>query len=319
MDPRRLVVSLGKLALTLGIALSLAACSGKSERDGDEGDDDGGGDAAVGGGSGIGGTSGRGGASGGGGTGARGGPGTGGTSNSRVTRVQLTGEEKIDLLFMIDNSISMAGKQRLLAESVPVLVQRLIDPLCVDDDGSPAVGTASGGCAPGHPEFSPIKDIHIGVITSSLGNHGGQVCTTDPTEQIPRTLNDAAQLLPSMRTGLYSYQNKGFLAWDPRMGQEIPAPDPHPGKSANETNPTDLVTQVASHVTATGERGCGYEASLEAWYRFLVDPEPVSQITNDSQFSVRGPINAVVLEQRAAFLRPDSILAIVMLTDENDC
>ena len=34
---------------------------------------------------------------------------------------------------------------------------------------------------------------------------------------------------------------------------------------------------------------------------------------------MRGPVNQVVLEQRKAFLRPDSLLAIVMLTDENDC
>jgi hypothetical protein len=34
---------------------------------------------------------------------------------------------------------------------------------------------------------------------------------------------------------------------------------------------------------------------------------------------VRGQINGVVIEQRAAFMRPDSLLAIIMLTDENDC
>jgi hypothetical protein len=51
----------------------------------------------------------------------------------------------------------------------------------------------------------------------------------------------------------------------------------------------------------------------------LVDPEPVSGMTNDGVSSVRGPVNALVLEQRARFLRSDSLLAIVMLTDENDC
>ena len=31
-------------------------------------------------------------------------------------------------------------------------------------------------------------------------------------------------------------------------------------------------------MAAAGENGCGYEASLEAWYRFLVDPEPPSAV-----------------------------------------
>jgi hypothetical protein len=202
-----------------------------------------------------------------------------------------------------------------------VLVQRLIDPLCVDRDGNPVGGQTSEGCGPGQPEFAPIKDIHIGIVTSSLGSHGSDVCVTDPAEMPPRTMNDAAQLLPSKRAGLYSYQNNGFLAWDPRAGLEIVVPDPHPGKSEHETNAQDFVTDFTAHVTATGERGCGYEAPLEAWYRFLIDPEPVSDVTVDpnGQFSLRGPINPVVLQQRAMFLRPDSLLAIVMLTDEDDC
>jgi hypothetical protein len=51
----------------------------------------------------------------------------------------------------------------------------------------------------------------------------------------------------------------------------------------------------------------------------LIDPEPVGSMASDGALSVRGPINETVLAQRAAFLRPDSNVAIVMLTDENDC
>ncbi len=321
MDLRRMVVGLGRLSLTLGLALSLVACAGKSvSHDNEDGKDNGGGGTgatSARGGSGAGvGTSG---ASGAGGTVGRGGSSTGGTSNSAITRIMQTPASKIDLLFMIDNSISMADKQRMLAEAVPVLVQRLADPLCIDSDGNPTGGSTSSGCPGGSPEFPPIQDIHIGIITSSLGNHGGDVCVPDPSESPPRALNDAAQLLPSVRTGLYSWNNTGFLVWDPRTGSDRPMPDPHPGVSAREQSADELVSDFTNQVTAAGERGCGYEASLEAWYRFLVDPEPVSQITNDGQFSIRGPINPVVIEQRARFLRPDSILGIVMLTDENDC
>jgi hypothetical protein len=220
---------------------------------------------------------------------------------------------------MVDNSISMGMKQELLANSVPFLLRRLTDPSCVDADGRPTSETVSSGC-PGstRPEFDPIRDIHVGVITSSLGSHGGEVCVDDPAEMPPRTLNDGAQLLPSVRVPApYSFQNYGFLVWDPR--EPRPAPDPHPGVGMNETELAYLTNDLVSHVVSPGERGCGYEASLEAWYRFLIDPEPIREVATDGQVSVRGPINPVVLEQRARFLRPDSVLAIVMLTDENDC
>ena len=242
------------------------------------------------------------------------------TSNVVVKTVTRTAVDKIDLLFMIDNSISMADKQEILGEAVPVLVRRLVDPICVDDMEAPTGDNSSAdGCNPGVPEFNPIRNIHIGVITSSLGNHGGDVCVPDPTDPVMRTLNDEAQLVATVRTGLYSYASQGFLAWDPRMGMAIPNPDPHPVKGPNETNVDTFITDFTAHVAATGERGCGYEASLEAWYRFLIDPEPTSTITTDGNVNVRGAINQAVLAQRAAFMRPDSLLAIVMLTDENDC
>src|SRR6185503_18421167 len=53
------------------------------------------------------------------------------TSNVYVDEIRQTAVDKIDLLFMIDNSISMADKQAILAEAVPLLVTRLITPLCV--------------------------------------------------------------------------------------------------------------------------------------------------------------------------------------------
>jgi hypothetical protein len=222
---------------------------------------------------------------------------------------------KIDLLFVIDNSISMADKQRLFADAVPVLLKRLVTPLCVDADGNPT--GEFWPCPAGAEEFASLDDIHIGVITSSLGHHGGDVCVTDPNEQPRRQLDDGALLLPSVRAGLYSYADSGFLVWDPRTPR--PIPDPHPGVSDHERIADALFTDFATHVRAAGERGCGYEGQLEAWYRFLVDPEPVSTMTNDGASSVRGPLNGRVLEQRTRFLRPDSLLAVVMLTDENDC
>jgi hypothetical protein len=218
---------------------------------------------------------------------------------------------QLDLLFMVDNSIGMAEKQQQLSQAIPALMAQLTTPPCLDANGTPT-GENAPNCAPGSaPEIAPVTDIHVGVITSSLGDHGsGDVCSRaqDAANRAlgsPRSnYDDRAQLLPTVRDGLGAGE---FLTWDPAS-----AADP----SANAALTSDLVTQI---LTAS-QQGCGYEAQLESWYRFLVDPEPVATMTRDYNFvGVRGPVNEVLLAQRAAFLRPGSVLAIVMLTDENDC
>jgi hypothetical protein len=272
-------------------------------------------------------------------------PATPQTTNVYINQIRQTGVDKIDLLFMIDNSISMSDKQQILAEAVPVLVQRLIQPTCVDADGNPGMQAANGNCQAGFsPEFKPIKNIHIGVITSSLGDHGSaDVCSDAQNADnvangyAASFYNDLAQLMPSIRTvnpttmqPLVSWNNTGFLVWDPRVQADVLPSDRHTNLTNNETDPMLFVQNFTNHVTAASEHGCGYEASLEAWYRFLVDPEPVATMghTTDTALSVRPSdggnppktiVNNVVLTQRANFLRHDSLLAVIMLSDENDC
>ncbi|HTQ02502.1 MAG TPA: hypothetical protein VMI54_01555, partial [Polyangiaceae bacterium] len=229
--------------------------------------------------------------------------------------------DKADLLFMIDNSMSMADKQEILAKAVPVLVKRLATPRCLDAQGNPN-GTVSdelGKCANGRPEFAAVKDIHVGVVTSSLGSHGGTECQPAADDATTgRTPDDHAELLPTanpaVRGSIDSWNDSGFLAWDPTQK------DTPPGDGDLD----HFGTTFGSYVQKAGENGCGYEAQLESWYRFLIDPEPPVSVTSvagpdNVVVNQLGPVNQVVLDQRKAFLRPDSLLAIVMLTDENDC
>jgi len=103
------------------------------------------------------------------------------TTNIFVDTINQTAVDKIDLLFMIDNSISMADKQAVLKEAVPDLVNRLVSPNCVKEDGTAdKAGTPDNpdqNCPAGEVrEFNAIKNIHIGVITSSIGGHGSTLC-----------------------------------------------------------------------------------------------------------------------------------------------
>jgi hypothetical protein len=72
-------------------------------------------------------------------------------------------------------------------------------------------------------------------------------------------------------------------------------------------------------VRGVGQVGCGYESQLESWYRFLADPEPYESISVVGAQAVPQGIDSALLQQRADFLRPDSMLVVLMLTDENDC
>lgn len=246
--------------------------------------------------------------------GGAGGASSGGGPNGTGGGSSVTPLHKLDLLFVIDNSPSMADKQTLLGAAIPGLLDRLINPDCVPASGTGASVPSSGPdapCATGYvKEFQPVSDIHVGIVTSSLGAHGGQICSP-AWSGYNATQEDDGHLLGSVRTGLTSYAGLGFLAWDPR------AVDNPPGESNRQT----FIDDFGAMVNATGETGCGYEATLESFYRFLVDPDPPQSVVFDATTNtaqVTG-VDSVVLSQRKAFLRPDSIVAVVVLSDENDC
>src|SRR5690606_5778025 len=120
------------------------------------------------------------------------------TSNVFVEQIVNTAIDKIDLLFVIDNSVSMADKQEILALAVPQMVKRLVNPLCVDGQGNKTENT--GQCPSGSaPEFNPVNDIHIGVVSSSLGGHGSRSCPRIDTMDPEWKNDDQGHLIGSVR------------------------------------------------------------------------------------------------------------------------
>ncbi len=243
-----------------------------------------------------------------------------------VEKLQQNAIDKIDLLLGIDNSRSMADKQQILALAIPDLVKGLVNPRCLDGQGNPAQIQPSYPtdlCPAGtNREFKPILDIHIGVTTSSIGGHGADSCPdvdTSSEECAPSpntTNNDHGHLLARLdQCGAQeapTFKNKKFLAWDPsnKYGGEIVIDNGMGG---------GIVPTLRDMVIGTGQIGCGYESQLESIYRFLADPNPYESIVVDNYKAIPTGTDMVLLQQRAEFMRPDSLLAIVMLTDENDC
>lgn len=207
--------------------------------------------------------------------------------------VEPTGRQqlasKVDLLLMLDDSSSMRAKHVLLQKSLPGLVTRLVQPNCVDAlDRTQVLGASTkGACAAGVIEFQPVTDLHIGILTSSLGGRGGDACDRDGA-------NGQAHLVAGSSGGHIRFGAGGI------------------------TDPEVLRTEVTARVAGVGDPGCGLEHQLESVYRFLVQPDPYEHVEVTGSRAAYVGIDEQVLRERAAFLRPDSLLAVVMLTDEDD-
>ncbi len=75
-------------------------------------------------------------------------------------------------------------------------------------------------------------------------------------------------------------------------------------------------------MTGVAQNGCGLEAQLESFYRFLIQPDPWVAVkldgANQADLGAPNEIDVELLKQRADFLREDSLVAIIELTDEDD-
>jgi hypothetical protein len=258
--------------------------------------------------------------------------------------------DQVDILFMIDNSTSMGDKQKLLSQAVPNLVNRLVQPNCLGADGVTPNGTQVNPktlkCDQGTPEFPAVRDMHIGIVSSSIGDFGvstgGETDTSEwacpghdyDVGSLHRTglesQNDHAQLL-NRKNGFAPDEEAtsdaepgSYLSWFPSVAGNAPDAGPVHAITASgpDTVPGTLSADFEALVTGVQQFGCGYEGQLESWYQFLVQPDPWSSIvvTGDPGHGVaqRVGVNTTVLQQRADFLRPQSLVAVIAVSDEDD-
>ena len=179
---------------------------------------------------------------------------------------------RLDLLFVVDNSAFMAEKQALLADATKKFL---------------------------HETFA--TDIHVGVITSTVGT-AGTFCTRTGEDDKAHLINRSSQK-PGAST--VPGAEAGFLSFGPQ----------------GTTSDLDtLADRTAALIRGADQFGCGVEAPLEALYRFLAHPDPPLTETFDPTTSLplASGVDYALLAQRKAFLRPDSKVAIVLVTDEDD-
>jgi hypothetical protein len=126
-----------------------------------------------------------------------------------------------------------------------------------------------------------LPNIHIGVISSDMGAGDGSISGCDPL---------------GGKNGIFQYTARGTCAASPLQAGATFISDVD-GVRNYTGNLEDAFTCIA----ALGESGCGFERPFAAITRALgADGQPPPA-------------------ENQAFLRPDAYLAIVMITNEDDC
>jgi hypothetical protein len=227
---------------------------------------------------------------------------------------------KIDLLFVVANGRDMAPQPQFLAQALPELLNGILNPACVDGNGMPVPTAQQPGPASPCPagtsrEFPLIQDVHIGVISSSLGSYGADACpdvdATSCPSGAPNTSNDdhgrlVNRIDPCAGGVVPTWNNRGYLAWDPTMSLGPPGE-----RVIGDLNGPGLAKDLHDIIVGVGQRGCGFNGESEAWYRFLVDPSPFQSIALNGQSVMISGLDSALIDERSAFLRPDSLLVII--------
>jgi len=205
-----------------------------------------------------------------------------------IEQLQLSVNRDVDILFVIDNSGSMAEEQARLAASAGPLFERLD---ALDANYRIAFTTTDNGnpwCPPGQttPEGGSLV---LSSCTERLGDFifdGGMIDAQD------LACNDLCTL------------DSGALSISPTTTDVDPQAQPRPWFERREglsnlpagTDPAAAFACFAPQ----GINGCGFESQLESLYLALIR----AQDSNQDSYG---------------FLRASSVLAVVVLSDEADC
>ena len=191
----------------------------------------------------------------------------------------------VDLLILVDNSASMAEEQASFVSALPGLVRSLVDPPDANFDGQ--------------PDWLPIPDVRVGVITTDMGTGGHSV----PTCARPDFGDDGA-LRTNGRTSV-----PGCMATYPSYTS-----------LAESGGSVEAFARDVACVAETGVNGCGFEQPLEAILKALspATPAPYTASSYVSPQFFRATLGNGD-GTNAGFVREDSLLAIIVLTDEEDC
>lgn len=196
--------------------------------------------------------------------------------------------KEVDILFVIDNSPSMSPKQQALSAQIPNFI-RGIESLNVNYHVGIVTTDVGSTTSPSSPWGGSV-----GSCNTFAGDDGKlqAVPCTDRQDLTAQAKNACAALCPDPRFVPTSSQR--FISKIDGV-TNVPRslePDPKTGQMVDQ-GPARAFQCMA----LVGDAGCGIEAPLEAAMRAL-----------DGHST-----------ENKDFLRPNSLLAVIFITDEDDC
>jgi hypothetical protein len=187
----------------------------------------------------------------------------------------------VDVLFVIDNSNSMEDEQIALASAFPAMATALVTG---DIDGDAVI------------DFPPIRDLHVGVVTTDLG-----LIVNDPDTGMPA---------PYECFGIPALGDDGLLEDGSRGPAECPSIEGYFASFDGDHSVEGFVDDFACRARV-GVGGCGvFEQPLEAALKALTPASSPLRFAGDTVAHGDG--------LNDGFLRRGAVLAIFVLTDEDD-
>jgi len=184
---------------------------------------------------------------------------------------------QLDMLFVIDNSGSMAEEQASLASELPRLVRAVVS------------GDANSD---GVQDFPAVGDLHVGVVTTDMGVGGFNVPTCDRSPMF----GDDGLLRTQGNAAIFGCRATypSFLAYE-----------------AGVTPSAETFAADFGCVAFAGITGCGFEQQLEASLKALTPSTSTTAFVGST--SGHGDV------ENAGFMRANAALAVLVITDEEDC
>lgn len=237
-------------------------------------------------------------------------------------RVEVEPVESVDLLFVIDDSGSMREEQEKLRRELPRMVSALLTG-DVDEDG-----TIDG------PNVSSLR---VGIVTTDMGVGGESVvgCGSTGTTVDPERAHygDDGVLVRMSReesvAGTPGYDCDLDADTVPDGVTSMALPDFLTFDGGDEAAQLEFLRRIACFANV-GTGGCAFEQPLESVLKSVTAPSesdalvggPFHHAAGDvarSRGHGRGPGSLDADAVNADWFRDDSLLAIVLVTDEDDC
>jgi hypothetical protein len=219
-------------------------------------------------------------------------------------KVAVTNVDFVDLLFVVDNSGSMRQEQGALREQFPPLITTL------------ATGRKSDG-----ETFPPVKDMHLGVVSTDMGLAG--IANNFPGCNTQRHINGG---------------DDGVLLHPGNTGPNCAATYPQWLSFTQGRDDAANLARDFGCIANLGTSGCGFEQQLEAglkalWPKNYVDAQsnvyppdknPILFLSTTAEGRFGHGDVSPTQGGNAGFLRNDpikglSLIAIIIVSDEEDC